>query len=132
MRQKLEDHEKNCFAFAAQRIKFPEDPVVKFKNVKNQVDAPFAVYADFESILRNLDDDNKYQEHLACSYAYKIVSNIPGIEFTPRLYVGDDAVEHFLDTLQDDLNKIIMPIIEKDVEMIWDDVAKLKFESDIH
>ena len=132
MKRKLTDHEQNCFAFAAQRTKFPEDPIVKFKNVKNQLEAPFVVYADFESILKHLSGGNKYQEHVACSYAYQIVSSISGIEFEPRLHVGEDAVEQFLDNLQEDLNKFIMPLIEKDVDIIWDDEAKLSFQAATH
>ena len=133
MKKKLKEHEESCFAFAAQRIEFPEDPIVKFKNIKHQLAAPFVVYADFESILRNLSDGNKYQEHIACSYAYHIVSNVPGIEFDIRgPYIGVDAVEKFLDNLQEDLNKHIMPIIENNVKMIWDDAAKEKFISETH
>ena len=77
-------------------------------------------------------DGNKCQEHIACSYAYQIVCSVLGIEFEPRLYVGVDAADHFLNTLQEDLNKYIMPLIEKDVDMIWNDEAKEKFESATH
>ena len=98
---------------------YPRATLIKFKNIKNQLPAPFVVYADFESILKRLSDQKKYQEHLACSYSYQIVSNIDGIEFDIRHpYVGLDAVDNFLDSLQDDLNKFIMPLIEKDVDMI--------------
>ena len=132
MEVKLKVHEENCFAFSAQRKEFPEDPIVKFKNIKNQEHAPFVVYADFESILKSLNDPNMYQEHVAYSYAYHIISNIPGVEFGPRLYTGEDAVEHFLDSLQDYLNKYIMPIIEKDVPMIWDETAQGKYDAATH
>ena len=44
--------EENSFAFTAQRIEFSDDPIVNFKNIKNQLPAPFVVYADFESILK--------------------------------------------------------------------------------
>ena len=64
--------------------------------------------------------------------AYQIVSNVPGIKFEPRLHVGEDAVEHFLDSLQDDINMYIIPLIEQDVNMIWNDEAKEKFESATH
>ena len=77
-------------------------------------------------------DGNKCQEHIACSYAYQIVSSIPGIEFGQRLHVGVGAADHFLDALREDLNRYIMPLIEKDVDMIWDDEAKEKFESAAH
>ena len=77
-----------------------------------------------------MSDENKYQEHIACSYAYQIVSNVPGIEFDSRVYVGVDVADHF--TLQEDLNRCIMPLIERDVDMIWSDEAKEKFESATH
>ena len=129
MRKKLKEHEQTCFSFAAQRTEFPEDPIVKFNNTKKQLPAPFVVYADFESILKSLNEERKYQEHLACSYSYQIVSNIEGIEFDIKHpYIGYDAVDMFLDSLQDDLNKFIMPLIEKDVEMIWNDEAKTHFQ----
>ena len=55
MKQKLGDQEENCFAFAARRTEFPDDPIVKFKNVQNQVEAPITVYADFESIQETVE-----------------------------------------------------------------------------
>ena len=85
MKKKLKEHEETCFTCAAQRAEFPEDPVVKFKNIHKQLKASFVVYADFESVLKILSDGNKYQEHIACSYAYQIVSNIPGVEFASWL-----------------------------------------------
>ena len=47
MEKKLKAHEINCFAFAAQRTEFPDDPILKFKNIQKQVEAPFTVFADF-------------------------------------------------------------------------------------
>ena len=102
MKEKLEEHEKNCFASAAQRTEFPDDHVVKLENIQKQVRPPFTVYADFENILIQLiGNGNKYQEHDTCSYAYQIVSSIPGVEFGLRV----DAAEHFLD--QEDLKRYI-------------------------
>ena len=97
-----------------------------------QVEAPFVVYADFESILKPVNQpcgehSTKKDEHIACSYSYLITSRVPGIEFQPRLYVGLDAAEHFLTSLQTDLNTHIIPIIERDVDMIWDQDAQQKF-----
>ena len=71
-----------------------------------------------------MSDGNKYQEHIACSYVYQIVNNVPGIEFVSRIYVGLDAADHSLDTSQEDLNRYIMLLIEKDVNMIWNDEVK--------
>ena len=60
----------------------------------------------------------KKDEHVACSYLYLITYRVPGVEFEPRLYVGPGAAEHFLSSLQNDLNNDIMPLIERDVDMI--------------
>ena len=58
---------------------------------------------------------------MACSYSYLTTSNVPDVEFEPRLYVGTDAAEHFLTSLQNDLNTHIMPLIERDVDMVFYD-----------
>ena len=105
---------------------------VKFNNIKKQLRASFTVYADFESILKELNARNKYQEHTACSNAHKIVLNVPDVEFEPRLYVGVDAAEHFIDSLQRDLNDEIVPTIEKEVEMIWDKAAMVEYNNTNH
>ena len=55
MKEKLRDHEENCFAFVAQRTEFPDNLIVKVKNIQNQVETPFSVYADFESILKHVE-----------------------------------------------------------------------------
>ena len=72
MAAKLLDHEQNCFTHGEQRIQFPEDNIVTFKNLKHQVPAPWIIYADCENILRKLTvnpnaNSNKYQHHIACS-----------------------------------------------------------------
>ena len=109
MEKRFKEHEEHCFAFAAQQTEYPDDPIIKFENIQKQVEAPFTVYADFESILKQLSGDgNKCQEHIACSYTYQIVSSIPEIEFGLRLHVGLDDAAHFLDVLQEDLNRYIM------------------------
>ena len=66
---------------------------------------------------------------MACSYSYLITSNVPDVEFEPRHYVGTDAAEHFLTSLQNDLNTHIMPLIERDVDMVFDDEAQERFNN---
>ena len=97
MDKELKKHEERCFAFAAQRTEFPDDPILKFENIQKQVEAPFTVYVGFESILKQLSGDgNKCQEHIACFSAYQIVSSVPGVEFKPRLRIGVGAACHSL------------------------------------
>ena len=60
---------------------------------------------------------------------YHIVSDVPGVSFESKLYVGSDAAEHLLDSLQQDLYDKIMPVIENEVPMIFDNVARQKYEA---
>ena len=59
---------------------------IQWWNVENQLAASFLVYADLESIFKNLED-NKYQENVTCSHAYHIVSNIPGVGLNAVDYI---------------------------------------------
>ena len=71
--------------------KFPLDPRCHFTNIQKQLTAPFVVYTDFESILKSVNEGvdvtqgvstgtasstTVYQEHVPCSFAYKVVSSI--------------------------------------------------------
>ena len=134
--KRRDEHEKGCFVHGGQKTSFPDNPICTFGAVEKQVVAPFVVYADFESLLKPVNEPSgqhsvKYEEHVACSYAYLIVSSIPDLTFEPQLYIGPDAADHFLSSLQTDLNEQIMPLIERDVEMVWDEAAMAKFEEDV-
>ena len=135
-KRRRDEHEPECFKHNGQLLIFPEEDYVEFKNVQKQVEAPFCVYADFESVLNGVDnseDDDKhtkkYQEHNACSFSYLLVSRVPGLEFKPKLYFGDDSPEKLLTELQKDYDEKIRPLIEADIEMIFDDEAKSRFDA---
>ena len=85
--------------------------------------APFVVYADFESILKH--DDNvmdatqgvaadsgessfrAFQEHVPCSFAYKIVSSSVSDFSKPLVsYRGEDAAEMFVRKLQEEAKQL--------------------------
>ena len=88
--------------------------------------------ADFESILKPVNQPSgehsiKKDEHVACSYSYLITSRVPGVECEPRIYDGPDAAEHFLSSLQKELNNKIMPLIEPNVDMILNADAERRF-----
>lgn len=60
----------------------PENSILKFQNYHKQLQAPFIIYADFESILEKIPGcqpnntqsfTEKYQEHVDCGYRYKVV-----------------------------------------------------------
>ena len=132
----LKDHEGECFVHGGQKTVFPENTVVEFTNIAKQMQAPFTVYADFESVLESVNQGTKktkkYQLHTACSYSYIIISNVSGVSFSSKLYVGGKAAEHLLDSLEQDMEERIMPIIENEVDMIFNEVAREKFETSTH
>lgn len=88
---KLKSHiENGCEENEAQTLIMPteEDNYIEFKNFKNIITHPFVIYADTESLLEKIFDENtetddrsnqktkKYQEHKINSYCQKVVSNI--------------------------------------------------------
>ena len=59
-----------------------EKGFISFKNYSRQIPVPFKIYAYFECILKNVDTDvinndisytKKYQDHIPCSFSYKVV-----------------------------------------------------------
>ena len=74
------------------------------KNYYKQMKAPYAVYADFECILRTInicEPDNKQsftiktEKHEPCGFSYMIARS-DGQTFGPYTYRGEDAVYVFL------------------------------------
>ena len=54
---------------------------MSFKNYFKEIPVPFKIYADFECILKGVKSSSKnngsytekYQDHIPCSFAYKVV-----------------------------------------------------------
>ena len=110
----LKDHGEYCWH--AQWSKIPKDYRCRFTNVQKQLLAPFVACAYFESILQPVSDGvdvmqrvdvgvesstTVFQEHVPCSFAFKIVSSV-GPDFSRPLvmYRGKDAAETFVRKLQ--------------------------------
>ena len=103
-----------------------------FTNIQKQLPAPFVVYADFESVLEPFSDvdttqgveagmessTTPYQEHVACSYAYKIVSSEDANFNKPIVwYRGPGAAEKFVRELQREAEELCAEYIEAPQEM---------------
>ena len=83
----VNEYEKDCLLInKGQNVKL-EKRFIEFKNFNRQIPVPFKIYADFECLLKRVDCgvDNdyfsyegvsftkKYQDHVPCSFAYKVV-----------------------------------------------------------
>ena len=120
--EKLEKHKEYCDEEESIKINMPKpDTYIKFKNYLYSERAPFAIYADFESILKPLDtckpDPNKsytlkYQKHEPLSFVYYIKSFDESVyKSTLRKYIKEneedpDPIDVFLSWLEEDV-KII-------------------------
>ena len=83
------------------------------------VASTFVVYADFESMLKPVDKDldttevgresssRVFQEHIPCSFAYKVVSSVdPNFSRPLVMYRGENAAEKFVRDLQQEAKKL--------------------------
>ena len=120
--EKLEKHKEYCGEEESIKINMPPpDSFIKFKNYLYSERAPFAIYADFESIVKPLDtcepDPNKsytlkYQKHEPVSFVYYIKSfNENVYKSKLRSYVKEneedpDTIDVFINWLEEDV-KII-------------------------
>ena len=84
------------------------------KNHFKQLSVPFKIYADFESVLKRIKSNDrnsntsyteKYQKHIPCSFAYKVVC-IDG-KFS-KLFVLYRGKMQFIDSLKQFLKSMII------------------------
>ena len=87
---------ENCLSINCKQSVKIEELIIKFENYFKQIPVPFKIYADFECNLRGVESyegsyTKKYQDHVPCSFAYKVVS-IDGT-FTKLIFVfrGENA-----------------------------------------
>lgn len=117
------DHEHYCRDFGGQWVKYPEakDMEVKFTNYYKQLEVPFVIIADFESLVMPISACSSkpdYMEHTLldgsivvgkkktekthlqepCGYSY-IVIRSDGEIFNSNLYRGRNVVRHLLNAL---------------------------------
>ena len=128
--EKLEKHKEYCSEEDSVKINIPPpETYIKFNNFLHSERAPFAIYADFESIVKPLDscdpDPNrsytkKYQKHEPLSFVYYIKSfNESVYPSTKRTYIKEnpedpDPVDVFINWLEEDV-KIISELGNKKI-----------------
>ena len=101
----LNEHKKDCLLInGAQNVKL-EKGFTEFKNFNKQIPVPFKIYADFDCLLKGVDCgvDNecfsytkKYQDHIPCSFAYKVVYVDNKFSKDIVLYRGKNAILQFI------------------------------------
>ena len=126
----LEKHKEYCYGNESVIIRMPpQGTYLRFKNFLHSEKAPFAIYADFESLIKPMDncnpDPNKsytknYQKHEPTSFSYYISSSIDGVykpilrKYTKTKKEDMDAMDVFIKWLEEDV-KAIANIKEKEI-----------------
>ena len=84
-------HKENCLIInGKQNVKLKKGSI-EFKNHFKQLAVPFKICADFESLLKGVQSSyknnssyaEKYQDHIPCSFAYKVLCG--DNEFSKRI-----------------------------------------------
>ena len=130
--EKLEKHKEYCDEEESIKINMPKPGTyIKFLNFLHSEKAPFAIYADFESLLKPLDtckpDPNKsytlkYQKHEPLSFRYFIKSFDESVykselrEYIKENEEDPDPIDVFLSWLEADV-KIISELGNKPMKI---------------
>ena len=75
----LTKHKEDCLNINGKQSVKLEKGKIEFENYYKQIPVPFKIYADFECNLKSVESyegsyTKKYQDHVPCGFAYKVVS----------------------------------------------------------
>ena len=150
----LDKHKEYCYNNECVKISMPpQNTFLRFKNFRYSEKAPFAIYADFESLIKPLDncdpDPNrsytkKYQKHEPISFCYYIecfnntLCKEIFIDDTKRKQLKSyiktkpedpDAIDVFIKWLEDDV-KFLANIKEKKMVFTKENEKQFNMASD--
>ena len=141
----LNKHKEYCYNNECVKIVMPQQGTyLRFKNFPHSEKAPFAIYADFESLIKPMDNCNpdpnksytkKYQKHEPISFSYYILCSIYGVyksilrKYTKTKPEDTDAMDVFIKWLEEDV-KAIANIEEKEIIFTEEDRKQFNKASD--
>ena len=94
-----------------------EEETIKFENCFKQIPVSFKICTDFECNLKKVKCNKgyyteKYQDHISCSFAYKIVCIDNRFTKPTIIYRGENAAYEFIKTILEEY-KYYKKIIEE-------------------
>ena len=141
----LNKHKEYCYNNECVKIVMPPPGTyLRFKNFPHSEKAPFAIYADFESLIKPMDNCNpdpnksytkKHQKHEPISFSYYILCSINGVykpvlrKYTQTKPEGANAIDVFIKWLEEDV-KAIANIEEKEIIFTEEDRKQFNKASD--
>ena len=118
-------HKENCLSINGKQSVKLEKGTIKFENYFKQIPVPFKIYADFECNLRGVECyegsyTKKYQDHIPCSFAYKVVCIDDRFTKPIVVFRGENAAYEFFKAILKDykyFKKIMKKHFNKDLIM---------------
>ena len=94
-------HKENWLSINGKHLVKLEKGIIKFENYFKQIPVPFKIYADFECNLKKVKCNEgsyteKYQDHIPCSFAYKVVCIDDRFTKPIVVYRGENAAYEFI------------------------------------
>ena len=149
-KERLMKHYDVCSTNEAQVVEMPNkyNNIYEFKSIEKSMRAPFVIYSDFESVLKNFDDKKgndsfKYQQHVVCSFGIYVVPDKEIIPTLKELKIYDDLTKPIVLRLKyedeqkvinkyfeilENIYKKIHKVVNRNIEMIYDEEAQFDFE----
>ena len=95
-----DDHFKYCINRDAVTVSMPKNKFIKYNSGQHQYKAPFAIYADFECILKPINEGNKINKHIPCGFCLYETFAYGESKDPLMLYRGQDCVKVFVDSIE--------------------------------
>ena len=97
----LTKHKEDCLIYNGKQSVKLEEGIIESENYFKQIPVPFKIYADFECNLRGVESyegsyTKKYQDHVPCSFAYKVVCIDDRFTKPIVVYRGENAAYEFI------------------------------------
>ena len=97
----LAKHKKDCLSINGKQSVKLEKGKIKFENYFKQLPVPFKINAAFECNLRGVESykgyyTKKYQDHVPCSFAYKVVCTDDRFTKPIVVFRGENAPYEFI------------------------------------
>ena len=98
-------HKENCLSINGKQSVKLEKRIIKFENYFKQIPVSFKIYAAFECNLKSVkckegSYTEKYQDHIPCSFAYKIVCIDDRFSKPTIIYRSEKAAYEFIKAIQ--------------------------------
>ena len=97
----LTKHKEVCLSINGAKFVRLEKGRIEFKNYFKQIPVPFKVYVNFECNLESVESyegsySKKYQDHIPCSFAYKLVCVDDKFTKLIVIFRGENAAYEFI------------------------------------